>query len=122
MRLSSVIVTAALVLGACATGERASRPAYVVVEENAYIADRRDIRRTSILEDDTLLIEERPGRFYRVELIGPCMSLADITEPVRIEETSIGVDRSTRFVVGGRTCHVRSIARVERAPRPEAAG
>jgi hypothetical protein len=90
------------------------------VEENAYIPDRRDIRRISILDDDALLIEEAPNHYYRVDLIGPCLSFADITAPVRIEDTGTGVDRSSRFRVGDQTCHVRSIARVERAPRPAA--
>jgi hypothetical protein len=107
-----------LLTGACATEQARAGPAFVVVEENASIANRRDIRRTSILDDDVLLIETRPGGFYRVELVGPCMSFADLAAPVRIEETGIGVDRSTRFRVGGRTCFVRSISRVERAPRP----
>jgi hypothetical protein len=111
-----LIVLASLPLSACATDEHASRPAYVVVEENASINDRRDIRRTSILDDDVLLIEARPGGFYRVDLIGPCVSLADAMTPVRIEDTGIGVDRTTRFHVGGRTCVVRSVSRVERAP------
>jgi len=118
MRPVLVIVAAlaGVALTACASDEQPSRPAYVVVEENASINDRRDIRRTSILDDDVLLIEARPGGFYRVELIGPCVSFADAITPIRIEDTGIGVDRTTRFNVGGRTCVVRSVSRVERAP------
>lgn len=104
--------------GACATEQARAGPAFVVVEENASIANRRDIRRTSILDDDVLLIETRPSGFYRVDLVGPCVSVVDAMTPVQIEETGIGIDRSTRFRVGGRTCFVRSLSRVEREPRP----
>lgn len=116
MRPSFAVAIAGIVLAACATDQGAPRPTYAVVEENASISNRSDIRRTSILDDDTLLIETRPGGFYRVELFGPCISIADVMTPARIEDTGIGVDRTTRFRVGQRTCHVRSISRVERAP------
>ena len=109
---------ACFLIAACATDGESAGPAYVVVEENASIDDRRDIRRTSVIEDDVLLIETRPGDYYRVDLIGPCVSIADAMTPVRIEETGMGIDRSTRFRVGGRTCFVRSVSKVERAPRP----
>ena len=112
---------AGFLLAACATDARSqTRPAFVVVQENASIADRRDIRRTSILDDDTLLIETRASDLYRVDLIGPCISIADVMTPARIEDTGLGVDRSTRFRVGQRTCNVRSITKVERAPRAPA--
>ena len=117
MRPVLATALACFVIAACATGESAG-PAYVVVEENAAIDDRRDIRRISVLEDDVLLIETRPSDYYRVDLIGPCVSIADAMTPVRLEETGMGIDRSTRFRVGGRTCFVRSVSRVERTPRP----
>jgi hypothetical protein len=117
MRLVIAAAIAAMSVGACASDGGAAQPAYVVVEENASISDRRLIRRMSILEDDTILIEAGPGDFYQVRLIGPCASIADLTSPVAIEETGIGIDRSSRFLIGGRTCHVRSISRVERTPR-----
>lgn len=117
MRPILLAAVASILLAACATDQQSAGPAYVVVEENASIDDRRDIRRTSVLEDDVLLIETRPGGYYRVELIGPCVSITDVMTPVQIEETGIGIDRSTRFRVGGRTCFVRSVSRVERAPR-----
>ena len=119
MRLILAAALAALPLIACASGGAPAQPAFVVVEENASIPDRRNVTRMSLLDDDTLLIEESPGDLYRIDLIGPCASIADLTSPVAIEETSIGIDRSTRFIIGGRTCHVRSIAKVERAPRQQ---
>lgn len=117
MRPILLAAVASVLITACATDGQSAGPAYVVVEQNASIDDRRDIRRTSVLEDDVLLIETRPGDYYRVELIGPCVSIADVMTPVQIEETGIGIDRSTRFRVGARTCFVRSVSRVERAPR-----
>ena len=113
-------IAATALLGACATDQQGAdaTPAYVVVEENASIDDRRDIRRTSVLEDDVLLIETRPGDYYRVDLVGPCVSITDVMTPVRVDETGMGIDRSTRFRVGERTCFVRSVTKVERAPRP----
>jgi len=121
MRPVLAIAITGFLLAACATDARSDPGSnFVVVEENASIADRRDIRRTSILDDDTLLIETRGGDLYRVRVIGPCISIADVMTPARIEDTGMGVDRTTRFRVGQRTCNVRSITKVERAPRAPA--
>lgn len=122
MKRPMALLAAAMLLAAAACaapGER--REVFRVVEENASIVDRSLIRRMSVLEDDVLLIESGAGRLHRVRLLGPCVSITDIMTPVRVAETSMGVDRSTRFIVGGRTCFVRAIEEVERIPRQAAA-
>jgi hypothetical protein len=113
----SLLFTAALA-GACAS-DRPPREAtaFVVMEENATIPNRHAIRRTHIIDNDVLLIETRPGQLFRVELFAPCVARADWARTVRIETTQARVDRFTRFRVGNRTCSVRTITRVERAPQ-----
>jgi hypothetical protein len=109
---------AGLPAASCASGPKG--PAFVVVEPNVYIPDRTLIRRISVLDDDQLIVEEAPSRYYLIKLFPACVSVADALSPVRIEERGIGIDRTTRFIVDGRTCPVRSIDRVERAPRTPA--
>ena len=112
----SLLFTAALA-GACAS-DRPPREAatFVVVEENATIPNRHAIRRTSIIDNDVLLIETRQRQLFRVELFPPCVARSDLARTVRIERAQMRVDRFTRFRVGSRTCSVRTITRVERAP------
>jgi hypothetical protein len=86
------------------------------MEENATIPNRHAIRRTRVIDNDVLLIETRQRQLFRVELFPPCVARSDLTARIRIETTQARIDRFTRFRVGNRTCSVRTITRVERAP------
>lgn len=110
-------MTSLFVLAACAS-DGPSGPAYVVVEPNVTVTDRHLIRRISVLDDDLLLVESGANTYYQVRLLPGCVDFADITTPIRLHETSMGLDRTSRFVIGDQTCPVRSIDRVERV-RPQ---
>ncbi len=105
-------VALALALAGCASGPR--QPAFVVVEENASIDNRWDIRRIGVLDDDMLIVEAGANDLYRVRLLPGCVSISDITANAQLAETSSGLDRSSRFTINGRTCPVRSIDKVRR--------
>lgn len=120
--LAAILMGASLTAVGCASTEPREDP-FVVVEENASISDRSLIRSTSILDDDVLLIRAGVNDIYRVRLFPGCADFSDIGTGARLEETGIGVDRGTRFTIGGTTCPVRSIERVEeRRRQPATAG
>jgi len=125
-RLAPVARALAATLSACASTAGDNRPAFVVVEDNAVIDNPEMIRRIAVLDDDALLVEEGAGDLYRVRLFPGCLDVTDVMTPVRLRETGVGLDRSSQFIVGGRTCPVRAIEKVERthrapAPSPAAA-
>lgn len=102
-----------LVLGACAS-DRASQPAYVVVEDNTSIDSGFMIRRIAVIDDDLLLVEAGANDLYQVRLFPGCVSVTDFNTRAVLEETGSGIDRSSRFIVDGQTCPVRSIQKVRR--------
>jgi hypothetical protein len=116
MRLIFALALTAALAAACASDRPLRASAFIVVEENASIPNRHLIRSTRILDNDVLLIDTRPGQLFRVDLFAPCVSIGDISRPIRVEGVGLSVTRTTRFRVGNRTCSIRSISRVERAP------
>lgn len=108
-------VALALMLAACAT-DGDDTPPFTVVEENASIANRSMVRRIAIYDDDLLLIEAAVNELYLVKLFPGCINFGDVSSKVRLVETSIGIDRSSRFFVDGVQCPVRTIDRVVRTP------
>lgn len=110
------LLIAAIALGlglaACASGPR--QPAFVVVEENAAITNRWDIRRIGVLDDDMLIVEAGANDLYRVRLFPGCVSISDIASTAQLAETGSGLDRTSRFTFNGRSCPVRAIDKVRR--------
>jgi hypothetical protein len=108
-------------LSACATGDTAARAdPFELVEQNASISNRHMVRRISVLDDDMLLAEVGAGQYYRIRLGPGCVDFADVFANVRLAETGSGIDRSSRFIVDGQTCMVRSIDEVRRVRPNEA--
>lgn len=122
MRIAHICAAAlaASALAACQTSADRG-PAYVTVEQNVSIPDRRLVDRVSLLDDDTLLIVVSPAEYYQAKLTPACTVGADLLSSVQIDETSMGIDRSTRVIIDGQTCGIRSLDRVERRERVEAA-
>jgi hypothetical protein len=117
-KLALIAAAPLLFLGACASNQTADNgPAYVVTEPNAQVFNRDLIRRMSILDDDTILIEEGAGRYYQATLAPGCATVLDGMANIESQETGSGIRRGTVFVIDGRTCPVMSLDRVERAPR-----
>jgi hypothetical protein len=109
-------------LSACATSDAAARAeAFELVEENASISNRHLLRRLAVIEDDTLLAEIGAGELYRIKLFPGCIDFADVFADVRLAETGSGIDRTSRFIVDGQSCPVRTIDQVRRVRPSEAA-
>ncbi|HYD89070.1 MAG TPA: DUF6491 family protein [Vitreimonas sp.] len=114
MRLLFVAATVAA-LGACAASSGGARSAYMMGEENVTIESREAVRSSSVLDDETLLVELVSGQRYRIALNGPCAAVTDALTPIFVEGPGDGIDLETRFRSGGHTCEIRSIARMERS-------
>jgi hypothetical protein len=119
MRPFFAALFATAVAGACASEPRVATT-FVVLEENATIPNRHAIRRTTIVDNDVLLIETRPRELYRVQLFPNCVNRTDMARPIRIQSAGMSVTRLSQFRIGNRTCSVRSITRVQRVPRDTA--
>jgi len=120
MRPILAALLASALAAACASEPRVAT-AFVVVEENATIPNRHAIRRTSIIDNDVLLIETRPRDLFRVELFPNCVNRTDIARAIHIQSVGMRVDRFSQFRIGNRRCSVRNITRVQRVPRDTAA-
>lgn len=117
MRALALIAGLAILGAAGCASDGPSGPAYVVVEENVSISDRSLVRRISVLDDDQLIIEVGANDYYRATLLPGCIAFADMMAPVRLEETGIGIDRTSSFTIDGRRCSIRALDRVERRQR-----
>src|SRR5262245_10903302 len=86
MRPIFAALLATALASACASEPRAATT-FAVVEQNATIPNRHAIRRTSIIDNDVLLVETRPNNLFRVELFPNCVNRTDMARPIRIQST-----------------------------------
>lgn len=115
-----LVLTSALVAfaGYLTAAADSSSPPAKERSERAYIpfAHLGGIRDWRAVDNDTLYIEGRNDRWYRAELLGPCVGLTFETTIGFVLEPSGSFDRFSSIVADGQQCHLKSLEEVKGPP------
>jgi|GEM_PF-618055 len=111
----------AIVLAAAAA-LAADAPAGAGGQASIPFANMGGIRNWRAVDEDTLYIEGRNGKWYRAELMMPCLGLNFADAIGFVVEPTGHFDRFSSIVVEGRQCHVRSLTESAGPPQSRSAG
>lgn len=106
---------------AAAVALAADAPAGQGGQASIPFANMGGIRNWRAVDDDTLYIEGRNGRWYRAELMMPCLGLNFAQAIGFVVEPTGHFDRFSSIVVEGRQCHVRSLSESAGPPQGRSA-
>ena len=107
-RITKALVAGAATIAAAIPSLAADTPRQARIPLAGYTID--DWR---AVDRDTLLIEGRGNRWYRAELLGPCLGLPFAQSIGFVTYGASTFDRFSKIVVRGRTCQLRSLVEID---------